>query len=71
MTKTPEYRDFILVDFTNVWWPGRLPVRSQDTRRGRGYLTYEAAQTRLRRVVAHYNGKFGQGPGDLRVVGRN
>ena len=55
-------------DRTHANWPGRLPYRGKDSKRG--YPTEDAAYARLARVVAHYNANHGCSPGDLRVVAR-
>jgi hypothetical protein len=60
--------DFIIVDRSNVSWPGALPFRS--TGSSRGYASREDAADRLTLVVSHYNAKFGCSPGDLRIVER-
>lgn len=57
---------FFIVDNTHAVWPGRLPYRTVTS--ARGYATREDAENRVRRVNAHYNGKFGCSPGDLRIL---
>jgi hypothetical protein len=60
--------DFVIIDRTNVAWPGALPYRSTDS--PRGYASREDAEERLSEVLCHYNAKCGCSPGDLRVVER-
>jgi hypothetical protein len=62
--------DFIIIDRTNVSWPGALPYRSAGTTPGRGYATEEQARERMLAVVEHYNAKYGRSPGELSVVRR-
>lgn len=57
-----------IADNTNTHWPGRLPYRSADSKRG--YATESDAYARRARIVEHYNTKYGRSPGDLRVVRR-
>lgn len=73
MTDTTRRRrtDYVLRDWTNVWWPGALPYRDEGARPGRGYRTEEAARERAYRVMTHYAATHGgTGGPDLRVVTR-
>lgn len=70
MTKTTTTRtDYIIIDHTHVYWPGRLPFRDQSSRVG--YASEEIALRRASRIRAHFAGKFGgTGCGELSVVER-
>ena len=61
--------DWVLVDVTNVCWPGALPWRGADSERG--YASREDAERRAAQIREHYNRTFGQGGPDLRVRARN
>ena len=57
--------DYVLVEMTNVAWPGALPWRNQYSRRG--YPTEAAAEARARTIRHHYAATYGVGGPDLRV----
>ena len=61
--------DYVIVDRTNVHWPGLGRYRSAESQVG--YPTREAAEARIRVLTARYAARYGaQGGPDLRVVKR-
>lgn len=48
-----------LHDPSNVNWPGCLPWRDKDSKRG--YSSIKDAEKRLHQINEHYNAKHGQG----------
>ncbi len=52
--------DYILQSSTpQVRWPGMLLYRSARTKKGRGYPSLEAAESRRRRILSHYAAAVG------------